>query len=439
MVVIGVTPVKAQEKRTMTVSELFSLIESNNKRLQVEKTDFEVASKGLEAAKSQRLPDVNSSLSVSYNGNVLVTDRDFSNAQGYSSPHLGNSFALEASQVVYAGGAVDAGVRLAELQRQQASASQQQTREQLRFMALGQYLDLYKLGNRQQVLLQNIALTSRLIDDIKARHSEGMALRNDVTRYELQMENLRLQLRKVEDQQTVLNYQLCNTTGLAEGTTIVPDTTLLPDFEQGLPAGTPSHPALLAPSLPSLQRDAHANSPVLQQAQIGRKMSQQSLRLAKSELLPKVALVAGDNLNGPYIYDIPVKDINVNNWYVGVGIKYPISALFKKNKAVQQARIATRQSEERQQAAQEQIDNEVQQAWTLYQQAFAELAAQRKSVQLARQNYQVVSDRYLSQLALITDMLDASNIKLNAELQEVDARINIAYNYYKIKYITGTL
>ena len=64
---------------------------------------------------------------------------------------------------------------------------------------------------------------------------------------------------------------------------------------------------------------------------------------------------------------------------------------------------------------------------------------QQKSVELARQNYQVVNNRYLNQLALITDMIDATNMKLDAELGEVDARINIAYAYYKMKYIAGQL
>jgi outer membrane protein len=60
-------------------------------------------------------------------------------------------------------------------------------------------------------------------------------------------------------------------------------------------------------------------------------------------------------------------------------------------------------------------------------------------VELARQNYKVINDRYLNQLALITDMVDASNMKLSAELQEVNARIGIVYAYYKMKYIAGTL
>lgn len=42
-------------------------------------------------------------------------------------------------------------------------------------------------------------------------------------------------------------------------------------------------------------------------------------------------------------------------------------------------------------------------------------------------------------MALLTDMLDASNMKLSADLGLVNARINVIYNYYKMKYITHTL
>ena len=60
-------------------------------------------------------------------------------------------------------------------------------------------------------------------------------------------------------------------------------------------------------------------------------------------------------------------------------------------------------------------------------------------MELANQNFQVVQNRYANQLALITDMIDASNVKLNAELQEVNAQINIAYTYYNVKYVTGKI
>ncbi|MBR2290993.1 MAG: TolC family protein, partial [Prevotella sp.] len=61
-------PAKAQTERRMTVDELFQLVESNSKTLQEQKISVEFAQKGIEAARAQRLPDVNASLSASYNG-----------------------------------------------------------------------------------------------------------------------------------------------------------------------------------------------------------------------------------------------------------------------------------------------------------------------------------------------------------------------------------
>ena len=252
-----------------------------------------------------------------------------------------------------------------------------------------------------------------------------MALRNDVTRYELQMETLRLGLRRLQDQQAILNHQLCNTLGLY-GVSILPDTTLIDQ-------------TLAQEDEPHWHQAALATSPHIEQSELSTRMAEQQLKLAKSEMLPKLAVVAADNFNGPFTYDIPPIDKNINYWYVGVGLRYNISSLFKQNKKVRQAETGVQRSKEQQKVVAEGLDNQVQQAWTLYQQTYADLDTQRKSVQLARQNYQVVSDRYLNQLALITDMLDASNILLNAELQEVDARINIVYAYYRMKYIAGVL
>lgn len=425
LVVAAVTAAKAQNERRMTVDDLFQLVESNSKTLQKTKISVEFAQKGIAVARSQRLPDVNATLSASYNGNVVVMDRDFTNANGFSSPHFGNSFALEAQQAVYTGGAIDAGIRMAELQRDLAQTGHRMTSESQRFVALGQYLDLYKIQNRMQVMEQNIRLTQRLIDDIRAKHNQGMALKNDVTRYELQMETLRLNLRRLQDQRAVLNHRLCNTIGLQDAI-IIPDTAIMTA-------------ALSNEALSHWHQTALASSPRIEQSQLSTQVAEQQLRLAKSEMLPKVALVAADNFSGPFTYDIPPLDKNINYWYVGVGVKYPISSLFKKNKKVEQSRIGIRQSHQQQRMVAESLDNQIHEAWTLYQQSYADLDTQRKSVQLARQNYEVVNERYLSQIALITDMLDASNIRLNAELQEVDARINIIYAYYKMKYIAGTL
>ena len=422
------TPVSqnANKGTAMSIAQLFDKIEENSKSLVTAKTGVEAANLGIESAKSKKLPDLDASLSFSYIGNALLTDRDFSNVHGLSSPHFGNNFAFNAQQVVYAGGAINAGIKLAELGKQQAEVGVKLTRQQMRFIALGQYLDLYKIDNRIKVYEKNIELTRQLIEDINAKQKEGMALKNDITRYELQMESLKLGLTALHNNRSILNHQLCNTLGMSQDEQIIPDATIA-DKAYGKDGEAYWQTAGLM------------SSPLLEQSSNAIKIAEQKEKIAKSDLLPKVAFVATDQFDGPILFELPPVDKNLNVWYVGVGVKYSLSSLFKSNKRIKQAAVETRQAREAHDVQTEQLNNNVQAAYVQYQQTYVELETQKKSVELAQQNYEVMNARYLSQLALVTDMVDASNLKLNAELNEVDARINIVYAYYKMKYVAGEI
>ena len=423
------------KKENMTISQLFQKVEDNSKSLRTSLSGVEAAHLGIESAKSKKLPDLDASLSFSYIGNALITDRDFSNVHGLKSPHFGNNFAFQAQQVVYAGGAINAGIKLAELGKQQAEVGVKLTRQQIRFIALGQYLDLYKIDNRIKVYEKNIELTRQLIDDIKEKQTHGMALKNDITRYELQKESLKLGLTALRNNRSILNHQLCNTLGMNQDSQmnqgnqeiqIIPDATIA-DKTYGKEGEA------------YWQTAGTLNSPLLEQSSNAIRIAEQKEKIAKSDLLPKVAFVAADNFDGPILFELPPVDKNLNVWYVGVGVKYSLSSLFKSNKRIKQAAVETRQAKEAHAVQKEQLNNNVQAAYVQYQQTYVELETQRKSVELAQQNYDVMNARYLSQLALVTDMVDASNLKLNAELNEVDARINIVYAYYRMKYVAGEI
>ena len=426
LLLLGAASLANAQQQTLTIDQLFKSIEDNNAALRAQKSGVESADLGIESAKSKRLPDVDASLSVSYIGNVLLTDRDFTDVHGLHSPHFGNNFSLQAQQVVYAGGAINAGIRLAELGKRQAETGVRLTRQQVRFVALGQYLDLYKVDNQIQVYEKNIELTRQLITDIKAKQSQGMALKNDITRYELQMESLKLGLTTLRNNRSILNHQLCNTLGMAQDVRITPDTTVI---DKVYDRNDEQY----------WQNQGAMSSPLLEQSANAIHIAEQKEKIAKSDMLPKVAFVAADNFDGPITFELPPINKNLNVWYVGVGVKYNISSLFKSNKRVRQNAVETRQAREEHAVQAEQLNNNVQAAYVQYQQTYVELATQHKSVELARHNYDVMNARYLSQLALVTDMVDASNLRLNAELKEVDARINIVYAYYRMKYVAGDI
>ena len=87
----------------------------------------------------------------------------------------------------------------------------------------------------------------------------------------------------------------------------------------------------------------------------------------------------------------------------------------------------------------EEVDNSIHAAYVDLNEAYIRLRTQQKSVQLAHENYGIVRQRYLNGLALITDMLDASNTQLDMELQLANYQIGILYQYYLLKKLTGTL
>lgn len=416
----------SQTVQRLTIGEMFGLLDKANSSIRASQTGVEAAREGVSAARSQRLPDISTRLSASFIGNVLLMDRNFSNVHGLHAPHFGNQFAVDVQQTVYAGGAVDAGVRLSQLGLDKAGTATDLTRQQQRFMVLGQYLDLEKLANRERVLQSNIDLTERLIADIDERHKQGVALKNDITRYELQLETLRLNLTKLRNQREVISHQLCNALGIDGNVSIEPADDM---SAQSFAQDGESH----------WQQAATLNSPQLRMASIDEQLSEQQLKLARSDMRPKVAVVASNNFEGPITFELPPVNKNLNVWYVGVGVSYQLSSLFKSNKRLRQARLEMQEASERKTVTREQLDNQMQAAWVAYRQSYVELKTQQKNVELAQENYQVVNDRYLNQLALVTDMIDASNMRLDAELSEADARINIAYAYYKMKYIAGEL
>ena len=411
---------------TMSIDEMFSLADQNSTSIRSFETGKEVADAALAAAKAERLPDVSAQLSFSYLGNGHIWDRDFSNGMNVDMPHFGNNFVLKASQAIYTGGAITSGINLAKMGQKMAALSSAENRGNVRFMLVGYYLQIFQLKNQERVFTRNIALTEEVIKQMQARQDAGTVLRNDITRYELQLENLKLQRTRVCDSRRIINHKLITVIGLPANTVIEPDSAIID-----------SKTDILSES--DWQHSASLQSTALQKASLGVEMSREKEKLERSARLPKIAVIAEEHLDGPVTIEVPALNNNFNYWFVGIGVNYNFSSLFKNNKKIKQAEIATRQAQEQHTLAKEGIENGVQAAYTNYLTSFTDLETQRKSVELAHQNYDVVNNRYNNELALVTDMIDASNTKLSAELALENSRINVIYNYYNMLYLSGEL
>lgn len=409
----------------LTLTDVFTRIENGNQTMSMLRTAQEAAEEGIKSAKNARFPEINAELNVSYIGDCFLTDRNFSNYTKAPSPHFGNGFTLEAQQVVYAGGAVNAAVKMAEHEGHMSEAVISKSRQGLRLMAAGEYLDLFRTDNSIKVYKENIALTTKLIEEINARREQGLALAADVTRYELRLEMLKLDLVRLQNTREIMNYRLVNSLGLPEGTVI---SSILGDEED-----------MRDRSRQNWQEIAADVSPEMKVSGIKADMALTRQKLVRSERLPKIAVVAYENFNGPITFEIPPIDKNLNIWYVGLGIRYNFSSLYKSGHKLKQAAIEVRQAEQAKNVTEENLRNDVQKAYADYMQSYVELETSEKSLQLADENYERIHDRYMEQLVLVTDMLDAFNMKLDAELGVSAANAEIQYRLCCLRYAAGIL
>lgn len=422
---INLIPIIAQQQQMLTIDEIFNLADANSKSLKVHDLAVAEATQAVKVAQSDKLPSIEANLSFSYIGNGWMCDRDFSNGIKAPMPHFGNNFALKATQAIYTGGAISTGIKMSELQKKVAEAELENDKQNIRFMLAGHYLDLFQLHNQKRVYQKNIEQTKMLIEEIKSAFEQGTALKSDITRYELQLENLELALTNVSNRIKISNRQLVTTIGLDIDIEILPDTTLLS-------VGIDKRNELY-------WQDERENAPVMQMANLGVKLSKKQQDLIRAERRPTIGLMAAANFDGPILIEVPPIDKNFAYWFVGVNVTYKFDALFKKNKKLKQAKLTSLKAQEQRRLADEQLSNGINTAYIQLEEANTRLRSKEKSVQLAHENYDIVHSRYLNGLSLVTDMLDASNIQLSSELELANAQIGILYQYFMLKKTVGKL
>lgn len=412
------------QQRVMSLEEMFAFADSLNSVIKVSNLAVSEAKAGEDVARNAYLPSIEASVSASYNGDGYIMDRDFTNGFGVDIPSFGNNFKLEVNQVIFAGGAIRSAVKMSEIGTELATLDAVRNRNEIRFLIAGDYIELCKLANQKKVLDENIGLAKTVADVMRSRVENGAALKTDVTRIELLVKNLEYARIQIEGAEKIVRRELSNALGMSPDVEIIP----ADEFHE-----TPGSQANMS------EAEVLASSPAIKAADAMVRMSEQQVRMAKSDRYPKIALFAGEYMDGPVLIEVPTLNNNFNYWAVGVGIRYNIDNLYKSKKSINKSRIAASKSREQLNVAKEQISLAFNAAETDYQNAFILLDTKIQSVTLAKESYDLVRYRYEEGLAVITDLLDASNQLLDAQIQEVNARMNIAYNYYRLQYISGTI
>ena len=278
------------QTRMFTLDEIFRLADENSKSINIHSLMTDEAEKAIEIAKNDLLPSVGAKANVQYIGNCVTFDRDYSNWEIGELPHFGNSLILKATQVIYAGGRIKNNINLKKLEKESSVQDEILNRQDLRFLLAGYYLEISKLSNQKFVYENNISQTKLLVKDMQAAYKQGTALKSDITRYELQLQNLELGLTSVKNRINVISYKLASTIGLDPEVKIVTDTASL----LKLPIESKSQELWLSNK---------EEIPMMKKADLNIKMSENKIKSIKGEFLPDIRFAVTGSILPPSLTD----------------------------------------------------------------------------------------------------------------------------------------
>jgi outer membrane protein len=412
--------------RMLTMQEAFDLAAKNSAQLKVSEINTDLARQKVEIAKLGRLPEVSSGLSYGYLSNSQIWEPSFDKHLTKPIPHNLTQFSVQASEVIFKGGEVANNLKKATLEEQIAVLSQEKNLEDIKFLVAAKYLDIYRLINQREVYLDNIKLSKERLKNILSLQRQGLVTNNDVLRTKLIISDLELAVRKTDDNIKILNQQFNIVLGLDLNESLIPDSSLLrylPEQE----------------NIEKVMSEALENNKELKTATKEVEAAQTNLKLIGADRYPRISLFTGNNLQRPYTYSTPALDIYYNNWVAGVSIAYNISSVYQSPRKRKAGKIQVEQSLAKETVQKQNVQVSVNADLIRFNQSHYELDTYTEDLKSAEENFRIVEKKYFNQLALLADLIDATNTKIEAELKVSNARINVVFAHYQLQKSIGSL
>ncbi|WP_089998589.1 TolC family protein [Chryseobacterium taichungense] len=415
----------SQEIKQMTANEVAELALQNHQQLKVSAQNIDIAKQNTNVVKLQKLPNITASTSQFYLGDAVVIDKDFSQSTNVQIPHYGSTYGVQATQLIFKGGLVNKSIELAGLREQLSELDLEKNKQDIKFLVISNYLDVYKILNQQQVFESNKKLAQERLKNIQKFYQQGMVTRNEVIRGELAIKNLDQGILTLVNNRKILNYNLNIALGLPADTEILPIESL-ENKESGI-------------GIAYYLNLAHDNNPLLKSAQTNVNVADKNIEIIKTDKMPTVSGFGGYTLQRPITTRNPVIDMYSGGWQTGISLSYNIDNLYKTKERVKLGELQKNQANDAVTLTQQNVDMAVNAAYIKYQEAIQQAEILNDAKQLAEENYKITEAKYLNQLAVQAEMIDAQNQKLQSELDYANAEINTLYQYYNLLKSTGTL
>jgi outer membrane protein TolC len=425
----GINSAQAQQATALSLNDALKIAKENNKTIQKSHIEQRISEKEIAVTKNLRLPEVNFNAMYSRLSDLTEYEGGFFSDKHTYTPEPGTVLydAVTKFDVpLYAGNKINNAIKKSKEENEIAKIKIEKTESDIQLQVTATFLGIYKMMELQKIIGESIKEEQERLKEVKAFKTFGTVTKNEVLRSELQLSDRELHSLTNKKNIKIALQELKTLLQLPEEAEIAIETTGLLDI-----APLKDYDFYFKETLQNEEMRI-ANREV--------DVKKTELKMVKGNYYPKVSLFGNYNLkypdymlftlNRPYLYTIG---------QIGVEATYNLSGLYKNKTKVQVANLKVDLQENESELVKNEMTDKVFRNHTQYQEILDKLPVTDKALDLANENYRIVKVKYLNQLVLITEMVDADNALLQAKFNKVSTRIDVVMKQYELLHTAGLL
>ena len=334
--------------------------------------------------------------------------------------------ALTVTQPIYMGGKITAMNQITELAQQLAQEMRESKVEDVIYHVDEAYWQVVSLCAKQKLAQGYVNLVQSLDNDVKAMVAEGVATRANQLAVDVKLNEANVDLTKVNNGVVLSRMLLAQLCGLPVNTMM----TLADEGRDELDI-------TLVPSNFNLDEVFNKRHDI-RSLELATKIYDQQVKVARSEMMPKLAAVAALHATNPNSYEGFENRFGAA-FSVGATLKVPLwhwGGLSNKVKAAQvDAHVKRLELDD----AKEKIALQISQAAFRYQEAYKTWEATKANLKQADENMRIADLAFKEGMGTIDDVLTAQTAWLKANSEKIDAEIGVQMCYEYLNKVMGTM
>jgi outer membrane protein len=411
----------------LTIGQVWEKAALNSKSIQMQQLRVEGSKEEILDAKADRLPEINAMGEYARVSNLpIYTNGILHTPEQFEVVHTSYRVGGDAYFNLYNGNKVNNNISRQQILSNIRTEQKNMTVSEIKVQAAAYYLDLHRSNIFKSLIQANIADQEKQLAQIRQLQTNGVVLKSDVLRAELQLSRQQLTLTQIKNDIAIANQKLNILMGVADEVQVTPVD--LPDLDK-LPVK--SYDEYLSMAMSS----SYQNKISEQETNLRRLQ----LKDVRSNVSPRIGLFANYAYSYPQIQFYPYSIALYGIGLAGIRATFPIDAFYHNRHKEKAAEIEFREQEIEHRDTQDSIRQKVKEAYLRYEEALTRIRVAKTNIEQATESSRIVSNTYFNQLSLVTELLESNTQLLQSRFDLAAAQIAAQLQYYQLQNVIGNL